>query len=95
MEKILIFPILLSFFTTLFFIPIWIKRAKKIGLIWEDMNKYGHTKNVAGSGGLIVIFGFILGVLTYIAIKTFILEINITTIEIFTLLATILIAGII
>jgi len=95
MENILILPILLSFFVTLFFTPIWIKRAKKVGLIWEDMNKKEHPKNVSGSGGLIVIFGFVLGVLSYIAIKTFVLKTNVTTIEIFTLISTILIAGII
>jgi len=95
MEKILVLPIIISFFITVFFLPLWIKRAKKIGLIWEDMNKLKHPKNIAGSGGLIVIFGFVSGILLYIAIKTFILETDITTIEIFALLTTILIAGII
>ena len=93
MEKILIIPILLSFFVTLFTIPIWIRKTKKIGLIWEDMNKKGHPKNVAGSGGLIVMFSFILGVLVYIAIKTFYLKTDITTVEIFALLTTVVIAG--
>lgn len=95
MEYILIISLLLGFFATLFFIPIWIKKAKQIGLIWEDMNKPQHPKNVAGSGGLIVVLGFIFGVLSYIAIKTFLLKINITTIEIFALLTTVLIAGLV
>jgi len=72
--------------------PFWIRKAKQIGLIWEDMNKPGHPKNVAGSGGVIVVISFILGVLIYIAIKTFILKTNTTTLEIFALLLTILIA---
>jgi len=91
MELILLIPLLFGFFTTLFFIPFWIKRTKKIGLVWEDMHK--HQKKVSGSGGLIVVFGFILGVLSYIAIKTFILKINLTTIEIFALLTAVLISG--
>jgi len=95
MEKILFSSLLIGFLVTLFFTPLWIKKAKKIGLIWEDMNKLGHPKNVAGSGGLIVIFGFVFGVLSYIAIKTFVLETDITTVEIFALLSTVLIAGII
>lgn len=95
MEKILILPIILSFFIVLFFIPIWIKKAKKIGLIWEDMNKKNHPKDVAGSGGLIVLMGFVFGVLLYIAIKTFIIKTEILTFEIFALLTTILLAGII
>lgn len=93
MELILIIPLLVGFFTTLFFIPFWIKKIKQIGLIWEDMHKLKHPKNVAGSGGLIVLVGFIFGVLSYIAIKTFILKTNITTIEIFALISTVLIAG--
>lgn len=95
MEPILIISLLLGFFVTLFFIPIWIKKARQIGLIWKDMNKPNHPKNVAGSGGLIVCLGFILGVLSYIAMKTFVLKVNITTVEIFALLATILIAGLV
>lgn len=95
MELILITPLLLGFLITLFFIPFWIKKARQIGLVWKDMNKTKHSKdkNVAGSGGICVSFGFVLGVLSYIAIKTFILETNITTIEILALLSTILIAG--
>ncbi len=95
MEPLLILSLLLSFFATLFFTPIWIKKAKQIGLIWKDMNKPGQPKNVAGSGGLIVVLGFVFGVLSYIAIKTFVLKINITTLEIFALLTTILIVGLI
>jgi UDP-N-acetylmuramyl pentapeptide phosphotransferase/UDP-N-acetylglucosamine-1-phosphate transferase len=53
MENMLVLPILISFSVTLFFIPFWIKKAKKIGLICEDMNKTGFPKNVAGSGGII------------------------------------------
>ncbi len=93
MELILIIPLVLGFFLSLFFMSPWINKAKKIGLVWGDMNKPKHPKNVAGSGGVIVILGFILGVLSYIAIKTFILETNVVTISIFALLTTILIAG--
>ena len=95
MEIILFIPILLSFFITLLGLPVWIRKAKTINLMWEDMNKPEHPKNVAGSGGLITMFSFIFGVLSYIAIKTFILGTDITTIEIFSLTTTVLIAGII
>jgi UDP-N-acetylglucosamine--dolichyl-phosphate N-acetylglucosaminephosphotransferase len=93
MEPLLFIPIMLSFFVTLLALPSWIKKAKKIGLVWEDMNKYTHPKNVAGSGGIIVVMGFVLGVLCYIAIKTFVLQTNVTTVEIFALLTTILIVS--
>ena len=95
MEPILLVTIFISFFCVYLILPYWIKKAKQIGLIWEDMNKPKHPKNVAGSGGLIVIFGFILGILLYIAIKTFVLKTDVTTIEIFALITTVLIAGLI
>ena len=71
------------------------KKTKSIGLIWEDMNKYKQSKNIAGSGGIIVVMAFIFGVLSYIAIKTFVLKTNVTTVEIFALLTTITLASII
>ena len=95
MESILIIPILIGFFITLFFIPFWMNKSRKIGLVWEDMNKPTHPKNVAGSGGLIGVLGFIIGGLSYIAIKTFVLQTDTTTVEIFALLTTVLMAGII
>lgn len=95
MEKALIIPLLVGFFTTLFLIPLWIKKAKDIGLIWEDMNKVDKTKNISGSGGLIVMTGFLLGVLSYVSIKTFLLKTDLTTVDIFSLLMTVLIAGVI
>lgn len=93
MERILIVPLLLGFFAVLFLTPHWIRKAKQIGLIWEDVHKKGRPKNVTGSGGIIVLLGFIFGVLSYIAIKTFILKTDVTTVQIFALIATILIAG--
>jgi len=94
MEKILILPLLLSFFITLFFIPIWIKRAKRVGIIGKNIHKF-DKEEIAEAGGISVLFSFVLGVLSYIAIKTFVLKTDITTINIFTLLTTVLIAGII
>jgi UDP-N-acetylglucosamine--dolichyl-phosphate N-acetylglucosaminephosphotransferase len=95
MVSILIISIVVSFLVTLFILPGWIKRARKIGLVWENMNRFGHPKNLVGSGGIAVLAGFTLGVLSYIAIKTFVLETDVTTVEIFALLTTVLISGIV
>ena len=76
--------------------PFWIRKAKTIGLVWEDMNKYGSPKNVAGSGGIIVVLSFVLGVLFYIAVRTF--SINFSdgvNLEIFALLSVILILSLV
>lgn len=89
MEYILIVGIIAAFFVTLFFMPIWIKKAKQIDLVWEDMNKPGFPKNLAGSGGMIVGFSFIFSVLIYIAIKTFVLKTEVNVLEIFVLLSTV------
>lgn len=71
MEPLLILTVFVSFFCSFLIMPFWIKKAKQIGLIWEDMNKPGHEKNVAGSGGIIVVLSAIIGILLYIAIQTF------------------------
>jgi UDP-N-acetylglucosamine--dolichyl-phosphate N-acetylglucosaminephosphotransferase len=91
MDLILLLPLLLSFFTVLFLTPVWIKKAKEIDLVWEDMNKPFHPKNVAGSGGVSIFLGFILGVMSYMAIKTFYFKSSDNLVEIFTLLSVILV----
>lgn len=96
MELILFISILISFFVSIIFLPKWIEKCKKVGLLWEDMNKLRKPKNVASSGGLVVIMAFILGVLFYIAIRTFLIgEQNGVTIRIFSLLSVVLILALI
>lgn len=94
MESILIIPLLIGLFLTLFFIPLWINRAKKVGLTGRNIHKK-EEQYISEAGGICVLIGFIISILLYIAIKTFILKTNITTVEIFALLTTVLIAGMI
>ena len=63
MDIILTIPILISFIFSLLFIPKWIKKCKQIDYLWEDMNKPKRIRDVAASGGLIVVMSFLLGVL--------------------------------
>ncbi|MCL5018808.1 MAG: glycosyl transferase family 4 [Candidatus Pacearchaeota archaeon] len=91
MNLILFIPLLFSFFVGLFLMPFWINKAKEIGLVWEDMNKPEHPKNVAGSGGVGVFLAFIIGTMSYIAIKTFYFNSADNLIEIFASLSVILI----
>lgn len=96
MEIILFASIIISFTLALLILPIWIKKCNKVGLLWENMNKPNHPKNVAASGGIIIVLSFVLGVLSYVAIRTFLIEsINGSTLEIFALLGVILILAII
>lgn len=94
MKPILIIPFLIGFFITLFSLPLWIKRAKKAGLVGKDVHKKSN-KLIAESGGLLVLGGFIFGVLSYIALKTFYFDSSEKLIEIFALISVILIIGII
>jgi UDP-N-acetylglucosamine--dolichyl-phosphate N-acetylglucosaminephosphotransferase len=71
MEPLIVIIIFISFFCTYLTLPFWIKKAKQIGLVWEDMNKSTKEKNVAGSGGIIVIISAVIGIFLYIAIQTF------------------------
>jgi UDP-N-acetylglucosamine--dolichyl-phosphate N-acetylglucosaminephosphotransferase len=95
MEIILFIPLLISFFLTFFALPKWIKKCNQTGLLWEDMNKPNHPKNVAGSGGIIVVMAFIIGVLSYLALRTFVLNANEIESSIFSLLGVILILAIV
>ncbi|MCK4650233.1 glycosyl transferase family 4 [Candidatus Pacearchaeota archaeon] len=95
MEYVLFVSILISFILAVSFLPMWIRVCRKLGLVWEDMNKFGHPRNVASSGGIIVIMAFVLGVLSYIALKTFLFGGQSKALEIFALLAVILILGIV
>ncbi len=90
MEPLLVLSLILSFFLTLFFTPIWIKRAKIAGLKGRDMNK-DSNEEIAEGGGVPVLFGFVLGVLFYIAVKTFYFKTTENLIGTFSLLSTILI----
>ncbi|MEI7719013.1 MAG: glycosyl transferase family 4 [archaeon] len=98
-EISVLIAIIISFVVTFFGLASWIVKCRKVNLVWEDMNKFGKPKNVAGSGGIIVLIGFLLGVLVYIAIRTFFKNnldlgtVNVT-LQIFALLTVITIAGI-
>jgi len=92
LEKILILPIITGFFLVLFFIPSWIKKAKQIGLYGRDIHKFSE-KEVAEAGGVSTLVGFVLGVLVYVALKTFYFKNEVNLIEIFALLSSVLIVG--
>jgi len=95
MNSILLLSLLISFNLSILVLPFWIKKCKQVGLVWEDMNKFNSPKNVAASGGIVVIFAFIFGVLSYIAIRTFVIKDGIESLQIFSLLCVILILGMI
>ncbi len=96
MEPLILIVIFASFFCTYLIIPFWIKKAKQIGLVWEDMNKPKSEKNVAGSGGITVVMGAMIGIFLYIAIQTFYFKSSDgVSIKIFAMLSTLfLVAGI-
>ena len=95
MEAVLLVSVLISILGTLIFLPKWIKKCREVGLEWKDMNKIERPK-VAASGGLVVIFSFVIGSLYYVAVRTFILNnVNGVSVKIFALLSVILIMGLV
>lgn len=94
MVPLTLIPIIVSFLVVAFILPKWIGKCRKIGLLWEDMNKTNHPKNIAASGGLVVVMGFVMGVLTYIAMKTFWIGDGDISLKIFSLLSVVLILAI-
>jgi UDP-N-acetylglucosamine--dolichyl-phosphate N-acetylglucosaminephosphotransferase len=96
MQEILFLTLIVSFFLTLIVLPIWIRKCRQVDLLWEDMNKYNRPKNVAASGGVVVVMSFVLSLLFYVAIRTFIMkDADGITIKIFGLLAVILLLSIV
>lgn len=89
-EKILILPILTSFFIVILLMPFWIRKAKQIGLVWDDMNK-NYKSTVSGSGGIITVLGFLIGVLIFIAYRVFFLKSQQFLVELFAILVVVLI----
>ncbi|PXY71273.1 glycosyl transferase family 4 [Candidatus Parvarchaeota archaeon] len=87
-------PLIISFLGTLLILPLWIRKAKQIGLVWNDMNKIGFQK-VAGSGGVIVSLSFVIGIFIFIAYKVFWTLDSSFLIEILALVVVILILTII
>jgi len=95
-EILVLISFIISFSLAFITMPFWIGKAKRAGLIWEDMNKPGKPKNVAGSGGIIVVIAFVVGVLYYIAVRTFFIKDQAgISLEIFALLSVILILSIV
>jgi UDP-N-acetylglucosamine--dolichyl-phosphate N-acetylglucosaminephosphotransferase len=95
MGTILLVSLLFSFTLALVALPKWIGVSRKTGLVWEDMNKFERPKNIAASGGIVVIMAFVLGVFSYMFIKTFVYQNTSNILEIFSLISVILIFGII
>lgn len=85
--------VLISFILTLWVLPKWIRKAKKMRWVWEDMHKIRTPKNVAGSGGVAVLVGFITAVFLYIGVKTFLFKAETNLVEIFALLTTVVLAA--
>ncbi len=94
--SLLVGSLIISFLLTFITIPFWIDKAKRAGLVWEDMNKYRKPKNIAGSGGIVVVIAFIIGVFYYVAIRTFVMkDFDSVNLYIFALLSVVLILSIV
>jgi UDP-N-acetylglucosamine--dolichyl-phosphate N-acetylglucosaminephosphotransferase len=89
---LLLLPILISFFVVIFAMPFWIRKAKEMGLVWEDMNKVSD-KRMSGSGGIVPLMGFVVGLLFFIAYRTFYLGSSDFLIETLAALSCILLLG--
>lgn len=84
--------LLVAFFITLFSTKYWITVAKRAGLMGKDMNK-ADRPGVPEAGGVAVIIGISFAVLVYVFFKTFYLHSGSTTVYIFALLTSVLLAG--
>lgn len=94
MDAVLLIPLFASIAITAIFLPFWITRAQGAGLTGKDIHKNAQS-SVAEAGGVVVLAGFVGGILSYIAIQTFFFDSFSITTPLFALLSTVLIAGVI
>lgn len=94
MEPLILLTIFLSFFATFLILPYWIRRARTEKMVGKDMHKL-DKREVAEGGGVCVLFGVSIGILLYIAIKTFYFGDNSEIVPIFAMLCVILIGSIV
>lgn len=93
MEILPLISILSGFLISVISMPFWIRKCRQIDFVWEDMNKYEKSKNVAASGGLIVLFSFLISVLFYVGFRNMFRDTDDVTIKILVILLGVLIAG--
>jgi len=86
--------IMLAFLITSLVLPKWIKRAKQEKLVGKDMHKL-DKREVAEGGGITVLLGFMVSIMVYIAIKTFVFKDQTRLVEIFSLISVLLFASIV
>ncbi len=91
-DVLLLIPIAVSLLVVFLLMPFWIRKAHQIGLVWNDMNKWKGPK-VAGSGGIVAVCAFILGVLVFVAYRVFFIHTTNHVIEAFALLTVILLSA--
>jgi len=89
MEYILLICFTVSFFTTYFMTPLWIRASKRAGLIGKDMNKLKDLE-AAEVGGITVAAGFMGGVLCYIGLSTFYFHTEAQLISLLAMMSTVL-----
>ena len=74
--------------------PHWIKRAQNAGLTGKDIHK-NNNQQVAEMGGIVVLLAFLIGIMSYIAMRVFLLHANTNIASILAVLTAVLIAGVI
>ena len=86
--------VMIAFLSVVIILPHWIRRAKEEKLVGQDIHKK-DKREVAEGGGIVVLIGFVLAILLYIGIKTFVFNDSRNLIEVLGILGVITIASII
>ncbi len=85
---------LLVFSVSYFSLSFWVSRAKKAGLVGKDVHK-SHHPEVAEMGGLPVVFSFIVGAFSYLAVRVFIFGSQEFSASLFAVVLAVLLASVI
>ncbi|HIH42789.1 TPA: glycosyl transferase family 4 [Candidatus Woesearchaeota archaeon] len=93
-EPLLLLSFFISFITTFLVLPYWIRRAKNAGLVGQDLHKLNKPR-LPEIGGIIVVLGFLIGILFFVGMRTFYFGDSNYILETFSILSTILIITVI
>lgn len=84
--------LLISFLFSFMLTKLWIKVARRAGIVGVDMNKYNKPK-IPEAGGVAVVFSFVFGILLLIFLKTFYIRTSTHFLDLMVILVSILLAS--
>lgn len=93
-KTVLIIPLLVSFFVTLFVIPLWMRKVTFGKIVGRDVHKAKYVE-VPEMGGITIMAGFLVGILLFVGLNTYLFKTYLASLQVLAMLVSVLIAVVI